>query len=261
MSIGRRTALITGASSGIGFELSKIFARNGHDLILVSQNKGRLESAARIISEQHPEAQITPIPKDLSLPESTDEIFELVEKKSIDVDILVNNAGIQIYGPFLETSLEDNLKSMFINMVALTKLTKLFLEGMVKRGQGKILNIGSTGSFQPVPLGSVYSASKAYVLHFSEAIGEELRDTGITVTTLCPGATGTNFAKRSGVENTRLFKKHTMEAKKVAEIGYKALIRGKRLAIPGFSNRIAALGVRFAPRKIVVKISKHLMSK
>jgi len=255
------TALITGASSGIGFELSKIFARNRFNLVLVSQNEENLRNAALEIQKQNSDIQITTIPKDFSLPSTADEIFEFVEQKSIKVDILVNNAGIQVYGPFHETNLEDDLRLMSINMFALTKMTKLFLKKMVERGYGKILNLGSTGSFQPCPLNSIYCATKAYVLHFSEGIAEELQGTGVTITVLCPGATRTNFAKRANIEDIRLFRNSVMEAREVAEIGYKALMKDKIIVIPGFFNKMLAMSVRFTPRKVVTKIGKYFMSK
>ncbi len=261
MTREKGTVLITGASSGIGFELSKIFAKNGYPLVLVSQNEENLKRAASYIRKQYSDAQITVIPKDLSQPLSPGEIFEYLTQKSIQVDILINSAGIQVYGSFNETNLEDDLRLISVNMLTLTKLTKLFLKGMVERGYGKILNLGSTGSFQPCPLNAIYCAGKAYVLHFSEAIAEELKGTGVTVTTLCPGATRTNFAKRAKIEDTRLFRGYVMDAKKVAEIGYKALIKGKPVVIAGTLNSIMANSVRFSPRGLVTKIGNYLMKK
>lgn len=173
----------------------KIFAKNGYHIVLVSQNKNNLKRAASDINKQYNDVQITVIPKDLSLPSSPAEIFEYLTQKSIQVDVLVNSAGIQVYGPSNETNLGDDLRLISVNMLALTMLTKLFLKGMVERGYGRILNVGSTGSFQPCPLNAIYCAGKAYVLHFSKGIAEELKGTGVTATTLCPGATRTNFAK------------------------------------------------------------------
>jgi short-subunit dehydrogenase len=258
---GRNTVLITGASSGIGFELSKIFAKNGYHLVLVSQNESNLKRAASDIRKQYSDAQITIIPKDLSLPSSPEEIFESLTQKSIEVDILINSAGIQVYGPFNETNLEDDLRLISLNMLALTKLTKLFLKGMVERGYGKILNLGSTGSFQPCPLNAIYCAGKAYVLHFSEGIAEELKGTGVTVTTLCPGATRTDFARRAKIEDIRLFKDYIMDAEKVAEIGYKALMKGKPVVVAGMLNKIMTSSVRFSPRGLVTKIGNYIMQR
>ncbi len=236
------TVLITGASSGIGYDLSKIFAKKGYRLVLVSQNEENLKRAAAGIRGEYKDAQITIVPKDLSQPTSPEELFEYLTRRSIQVDILVNSAGIQVYGPFHETNLEDDLRLISVNMLALTKMTKLFLKGMVERGYGKILNLGSTGSFQPCPLDAVYCAGKAYVLHFSEGIAEELSGTGVTVTALCPGATRTNFAKRANIEDIRLFRGFVMDARTVAEIGYKALMRGKRVARQvGINHRICVV--------------------
>lgn len=259
--IKKETVLITGASSGIGYELSKIFARNGCRLVLVSQNEENLKRAADgIRGAEATGAEIILMPKDLSLPSSPEEIFNELQKRSVQADILVNNAGIQVYGPFHETSLEDDMRLISVNMLALTKMTKLFLKGMVERGHGKILNVGSTGSFQPCPLNSIYCAGKAYVLHFSEGIAEELRGTGVTITTLCPGPTRTNFAKRANIEDIRLFR-GVMDAALVAEIGYRALMRGKRVVVAGFLNKVSAFSVRFSPRSLVTKAAYYLMSR
>jgi hypothetical protein len=140
-------------------------------------------------------------------------------------------------------------------------MTKLFLKGMVERGRGKILNLGSTGSFQPCPLNSIYCAVKAYVLHFSEGIAEELKGTGVTITVLCPGPTRTNFARRANIEDIRLFRGFVMDAGLVAEIGYRALMKGKRVAVAGFLNKVGAFSVRFSPRGLATRMAYYLMSR
>lgn len=261
MSVKGKTALITGASSGIGFELSRIFAKNGYDLVLVSQNEDNLNKAVSKLREQNRSIQITPLPMDLSQPVSPQEIYNFVKGKSIQVDVLVNNAGIQVYGNFHETNLEENIHLMQVNMFASTKLTRLFLDDMVKRGDGKILNLASTGAFQPCPLNAVYCASKAFVLHFSEGIAEELRDSGVTVTALCPGATRTNFAKRAKIEDTRIFSGSLMEPSKVAEIGYSALMKGKAVVVAGMVNKLMVESIRFSPRSMVTKLGKQIMAR
>lgn len=261
MSTKRQTALITGASSGIGFELSRIFAKNGYDLVLISQNEENLKEAVFRLHEQDRNVKIIPLAKDLSQPSSPQEIYGFIKEKSIQVDVLANCAGIQVYGNFHETNLEDNIKLMSINMFALTKLTRLFLDDMVKRSSGKILNVASTGAFQPCPLNAVYCASKAYVLHFSEGIAEELRGLGVTVTTLCPGATKTNFAKRANIEDTRMFSSNLMEPGKVAKIAYSAVMKGRAVVIPGIRNRILAESIRFSPRSMVTKLGKQIMAR
>jgi hypothetical protein len=254
-----KTALITGASSGIGLELSKIFARNNYNLVLVSQNEENLKKAISIIHKENTKIKIHAIAKDLSKISAPQEIFEYTLKNSIQVDILVNNAGIQVYGNFHDTNIDDILNLMNVNIFAITKLTRLFVDGMIKRGHGKILNLASTGAFQPCPLNTVYCASKAFVLYISEAIGEELKGTGVTVTALCPGATRTNFAKRAKIENIKLFRGNISEPSKVAEIGYKALMKGKSVAITGVYNKLVAQSVRFIPRSMVIKIGMNMM--
>ena len=256
-----KTVLITGASSGIGLELSKLFARNNYNLVIVSQNEENLKKAKSIIHRENTKIEIHAITKDLSKSSAPQEIFEYTFKNSIQVDILVNNAGIQVYGKFQDTNIDDILNLMNVNMFAMAKLTRLFVDGMVKRGDGKILNLGSTGSFQPCPLNAAYCASKSFTLYFSEAMGEELKGTGVTITTLCPGATRTNFAKRAKIEDIKLFRGKLLEPSKVAEIGYKALMKGKSVIITGLSNKILAQSVRFIPRSMVIKMGMHIMKK
>lgn len=258
MGLGKRV-LITGASSGIGYEFSKIFARKGYDLVLISRSMDQLQKISEELRSKHNVA-VKVIAKDLSIIGSAEEIYFEAVKEAGTIDILINNAGIQVYGPFSETDKEEELNLININLIALTKLTKLFLKDMTERGNGKILNVGSTGSFAPGPLNAVYCATKAYVLSFSEAIAEETKGTGVTVTTLCPGATKTGFAKRANIENVRLFKGKVMDASEVAEIGYQALMKGKTTVVAGIYNKLVAFSVRITPRSIVTKISHHLMS-
>lgn len=256
-----KTVLITGASSGIGLELSKIFVRNNYNLVMVSQNEEKLKKAKAMVCKENNKVEILTIAKNLSEPSAPEQIFNYTQQNSIQIDILVNNAGIQVYGNFHDTNTEDTLSMMYLNMFALTKLTRLYVDGMVKRRNGKILNLGSTGSFQPVPLNSVYCASKAFVLHFSEGIGEELKGTGVTVTTLCPGATRTNFAKRANIEDIKLFRGNLLKPSDVAEIGYKALMKNKPVVITGLYNKIMADSIRLMPRSIVTKIGMNMMKR
>ncbi len=257
-----KTSLITGASSGIGSELTKLFAQDGYNLVLVARSKKRLEHLANDVKEKYGVSTYI-ISKDLSKETSPDEIFAELKKKSIHIDILVNNSGTQVYGPFHETDLQNNLQMIQVNLLSLTHLTRIFIPEMLKRGYGKILNVGSTGSFGPGPLNAVYCATKSYVLNFSEAITEELKGTGVTVTTLCPGATKTEFAKRAQIEDIRLFSYEFMvlDAVEVAEIGYRALMKGKTVVVAGIVNKLMIFSLRFTPRKIVLKIIKFFMSK
>lgn len=255
------TVLITGASSGIGLELSKLFARKGYDLVMVSQRKENLEKAKMLVCKENSKVKIFTIAKDLGEASAPKEIFEYTKNNSIHIDILVNNAGIQVYGNFHSIDIEDTLNLMYVNMFALTELTRLYVDEMVNMGRGKILNLASTGAFQPCPLNAVYCASKAFVLNFSEAIGEELKGTGVSVTTLCPGATKTNFAKRAHIEDIRLFNGSVMEPSKVALIGYNALIKKKAVVVTGIYNKLLAQSVRFIPRNIIIKIGSYMMRK
>lgn len=260
------TTLITGASSGIGFELSELFARDGHNLVLVARNRQKLEQRARALREQYG-VQVRVMIKDLAITTSPDEIFAELERESIQVDILVNNAGTQVYGLFAEADLTKNLQLLQVNLTALTHLTGLFLPGMLERGRGRILNVASTGAFAPSVLNAVYCASKAYVLSFSEAIAAELVDTGVTVTVLCPGATDTAFVQRHGLERVRLFR-NMMSATEVAEIGYQALMKGRRVVVAGLGNQLMVLMLKLnapfmplMPTRMVKQVGAFIMGK
>jgi short-subunit dehydrogenase len=245
------TALITGASGGIGLELARIFAEQGYALILVARNRERLEEIAV-------ELKPTPVQvlaKDLALVGAAEGIHREVPK----VDVLVNNAGYGVYGPFVKTPLDDELGMLQLNMTALVVLTKLYLPAMVAAKNGKILNVASTAAFQPGPLMALYYATKAFVLSFSEAIGNELEGTGVTVTALCPGPTATGFQARTKLEKSRLIKRmKVMDARTVAEAGYRGLMAGKPVVIPGLMNKLLAQSVRFSPRVLVTKIARMM---
>ncbi|MFQ6084377.1 MAG: SDR family NAD(P)-dependent oxidoreductase [Candidatus Aminicenantia bacterium] len=256
----KRTVLITGTTSGIGYELSKIFAMEGFNLVLVSRNEQKLNAQKEDLKKRY-RVEVYTITKDLSEPKTPEEIFSDVQSKGVHIDILVNNAGFNECGPFYETSLEKELQMLQVHIASLTHLTKLFLPGMIKYKYGKILNFGSTGSFAPCPLDAVYCASKAYVLSFSSAIRVELLGTGVTVSTLCPGATKTEFAKKANMENTLLFKRFVMKPQAVAEIAYRKFMRNKKVIIPGLYNRILVLSIPFTPSKILEKISISLLKR
>lgn len=255
-----KTALITGASSGIGYALAHCFAKNGHNVILVARDKARLEKLAEELAREYSVAAEV-IPEDLSSPSSPDDLFTKVRERRMSVDFLVNNAGFNEYGEFSEVGIDKALGMIQVNVVALTRLTKLFLPGMTSRKYGRVLNVASTGAFVPGANNAVYCATKAYVLSFSEAIAEELKGSGVTVTALCPGATRTEFAKRADMESALVFKFGVMSAKDVAEVGYGAMMRGKPSVIAGFFNRLNIFSTRFAPRWLVTKLSKMLMSR
>ncbi|WP_414754335.1 SDR family NAD(P)-dependent oxidoreductase [Anabaena sp. CCY 9910] len=254
----KQTALITGAASGIGYELVCIFAENGYNLVLVDRTKEKLEEIATKFQDKFG-ISVKPIVKDLSKTTSPEEIFQEVEQANIKVDVLVNNAGFGTYGLFNDTNLADELEMLQVNLVCTTHLTKLFLKNMVQQGEGKILNVSSAAAFQPGPLMAVYFATKAYVLSFSEALANELDGTGVTVTVLCPGTTQSAFHQRTGMADSKLVKgKRMMDAATVADIGYRGLMQGKTIVIPGLINKIMAKSIRFIPRKLVTKIVRNM---
>ncbi|MBY6038010.1 SDR family oxidoreductase [Fictibacillus nanhaiensis] len=255
-----KTVLITGASSGIGLEFASIFAKDGYHIILTARNETRLQDIARDLKTKH-NTEVTVIAKDLSLNEGAEELTAELLAKGIEIDVLINNAGFAAYGPFDETSWKEEKDMIQVNIMALTALTKQLLPGMIKRNSGKILNVASTAAFQPGPLMAVYYATKAYVLSFSEAINYEVRDTNVSVTALCPGATATNFEKRASLESSKLFQSGAMDAHEVALSGYKALMEEKALIIPGSKNKVLANLVRFLPRKTVLNIVHYVQDK
>ena len=252
--------LVTGASSGIGHELAKLFARDGFDMVLVARDAARLAVIADQLNHETG-VTVTVLVKDLSDADAPDELVRALHDRGIEPDVLVNNAGFDVYGLFRDTDATQESQMMQVNIVSLTRLTKLLLPGMLERGHGRILNLGSTGSFAPGPFNAVYCASKAYVLSFSEALAQELRGSGVTVTTLCPGATKTQFAQRTGMTDTRLFQGRVSDAAQVARAGYRALMQGRTRVIVGLANRLMIFSLRFAPRDRVARISRLLLSR
>jgi short-subunit dehydrogenase len=251
------TALITGASGGIGYELARLFARDHHNLVLVARNADKLAQVAGEL--QTLGSTVKAISLDLADPHAPKFLFDQLQRENISVDILINNAGFGAYGEFAQMSDDEIQGQINLNITALTQLTKLFLPAMLARRSGRIMNVASTAGFQPGPLMAVYYATKAYVISFSEAIANELHGTGVTVTCFCPGATLTGFAKRAGNDQTRLFKQlGGMSAEKVALDGYRALMEGKTLAISGVHNWAVTQSTRFAPRKMVTAISRWI---
>jgi short-subunit dehydrogenase len=252
--------LITGASTGIGYELAKLFARDHHNVILVARSADKL---AQVATELQPlGVTVKTVALDLATPLAPKFLFNQLQSENISIDILINNAGFGAYGEFAQMSEEVILGQIQLNIAALTELTRLFLPPMIERRSGRIMNVASTAAFQPGPLIAVYYATKAYVLSFSEAIANELRGSGVTVTCFCPGATHTGFAKRAGTENSRLFKRlGAMSAERVARDGYRALMQGRTVAISGAHNWIVAQSVRFAPRKLVTAVSRWVAEK
>lgn len=246
-------ALVTGASSGIGYELAKLFAKDGKNLIIVARNHKKLEELKTEIESKYATTVIV-LPKDLSRPDAPREIFSELQNWNIDVEVLVNNAGFGVYGMFSETDIHEELAMIQVNVTSLIHLTKLFLKKMVDNGSGSILNVASLCSFLSAPLESVYCASKSMVLHFSEALANELQGTGVSVTCLCPGLAKTEFHKRAHMENSRVARQSMMDAATVAEAGYKAMKTGKFIVIPGLKYKFAPWFARFAPRNVVTRV-------
>ncbi|TMG18367.1 MAG: SDR family oxidoreductase [Chloroflexi bacterium] len=255
-----KTALITGASGGIGYELALLLARDGFDCILVARSRDKLdELAARLESEFRVKTLV--VARDLSKPTAVDEIYEEVSAASMSIDVLVNNAGFPVYGRFVDTDWQAELDMLQVNVVALTALTKLFVRGMVERRNGRILNLASTAAFVPGPLMAVYYASKAYVLSFSQALANELQGTGVTVTALAPGPTRTGFQKRGVMEDSRLVRGQVADAKSVAAAGYRGMMRGKTIVIPGFSNKLIPWVARVSPRGAVTRVVRRMQER
>lgn len=252
----QQTALITGASGGIGYEIATLMAKDGINLILAARSKKKLEQSA--LELQTYGVQVEVIVSDLSKAGSAEKLYKQVKELGSSIDLLVNNAGVGVFGKFTETNLQEDLDMLYLNINSLTHLTKLILPDMTKRGKGRILNVASTAAFQPGPLMAVYYASKAYVLSFSEAIENELKGTGITVSALCPGPTRTDFSERANLVNSKLFDGGTMDSKTVAKVGYEGFMKGKSVIIPGTQNKILAKSIRFLPRKIVTKTVRRM---
>lgn len=251
--------LITGASSGIGFELAQIAARNSRNLVLVSRDKAKLTAVAGKLKEQAaPATDIRIFSSDLSKPSSPSEIFQYCQQNNLVVNELINNAGFGDYSYFSESNLNRQLAMIDLNVRSLTELTHLFLPAMLKRKSGRIMNLGSVASFLPGPKMSVYFASKSYVLSFSRALGEELKTTGVSVTCLCPGSTKTNFGNSAHVSKTHSTANPKTTAHEVAEYGWRQMQSGKSVAIYGFGNRLGIQLSKFIPRSLVPALVKRI---
>ncbi len=252
-----KTALVTGGSSGIGLALAHELARGGYDVALVAHDEVKLDHAITLLRGTFPKRTFYTIAKNLSKLTSAEEIYiELTEKK-IQIEVLVNNAGTGQRGAFHEVPLEKHLQIMRVNMIAVVQLTGLFLPEMLNRNSGKVLNVGSINGFQPGPLLSVYNASKAFIVSFSEALSEEVTDTGVTVTCLCPGPTTTDFFEKAGMEDTRVVREvPMMSPEEVAKAGYRAMEAGERIHIPGMQNKIMTFMRRVMPNDLQAKLQK-----
>ena len=252
------TALITGASSGLGLEFAKIHAAKGGDLILVARSGNKLEQLKQELSAAH-KIQVTIIVKDLSIPDAAQHIYDEVQSKHLKVDYLINNAGFGDFGLFANTSWEKEHQMMQLNMTALAQLTKLFVKDMVAARSGKILNIASTASFQPGPTMAIYYATKAFVYYFSSALYNEVKPYGVTVTSFHPGPTKTGFQDAADMHSSRLLKLMPVpDALPVAKKGYAAMMKGKRTSIPGFLNNMFQVSAKLTPWWIIIPATRFL---
>lgn len=252
-----KTALITGASSGLGLELAQLFAADKHDVVLVARRREQLEAlATRLAAERGVVAGV--ISADLADPGAPQRIVDELKRRGTEIEFLVNNAGFGTTGRFVERDLLRELAMVQVNVTALVHLTGLLLPPMVARGSGRVLNLGSTAGFQPGPFMSVYYATKAFVNSFTEALAYELRGTGVTATVSCPGATATEFGRIAGNDRSPLFRMGAMSATEVAAHAYKAMMSAKVVAIPGARNRILLQGQRLLPRGAVRAVAARL---
>ena len=248
-----RTALITGASSGIGLELARLFAKDGYRLVLVARDRAVLQQVGEELQSRY-RIEVRISPRDLSHPSAPVELFQEMQEIGIAIDVLVNNAGFGGSGPFLETDWQHEAEMIQVNMIAVAHLSKLFLPQLRAR-RGKLMNVGSVAGFLPGPYSSVYYASKAFVVSFTEALAEELEGSGVTVTCLCPGPVQTNFQQRAhSAGSSRMNGPLYVDVREVARDGYEGMKRGKRIVIPGWKPRMLTLLVRVAPRATVARI-------
>lgn len=253
----RKTVLVTGASAGIGAALAGVFAQKGHNLVLVARRKEKLDELAALLNEVYG-AEVEVIAKDLLRPTAPKQIFEALSKKGKTIDILVNNAGVARMGKFQDTDPAEVSRMVQLNVVALTALTRLFLDGMIERGYGRILNVASIAAFQPIPKLAVYAATKAFVLSLTEAMSEELKGTGVRVTALCPGLTNTEMVDEVKPEEGILANIPSfllMEPEQVAEEGYRVCMSGRAVHIPGLANQAGINWLRLQPRWFVRSLS------
>ncbi|MBT7903643.1 SDR family oxidoreductase [Candidatus Woesearchaeota archaeon] len=255
----KETVLITGASSGIGLELAKIYAKNNHDLVIVSRNKLKLNEICKELKKQN-NINCHIISADLSKTQEITQLHQKIKRQKLPISILINNAGFGTYGLFHQTKLEKELNLIDLNIKGLTHLTKLFTQDFLKKKRGRILNVASMAAFQPGPYMAVYYASKAYVLNFSEGIAAELENTQVQISTLCPGATKSGFQKASHSERAGVMQQKIMSARTVAKYAYKKFMKKKatRIIIPGFKNKLMAIGSKLTPRKMITRIIKKL---
>jgi short-subunit dehydrogenase len=249
----RPLALVTGSSSGIGLELAKIFAAEGYNVVLTSEDREKLKLAADQVRRAAPDARIKSVVADLEKPAGRKKLYETA-KGAGPIDIVVNNAGRGVWGEFLNTDLEDELGMIQLNVASVVTLSKFFARDMAKRGSGRMLFTASEASLSPIALMSVYAATKAFVYSFALSLREELKDSGVTVTALLPGATNTNFFNRAGMKNTKLVREDELaDAREVARVGYDALMRGDDHVVYPIQERVTSTLAKLVPDRMAVQ--------
>jgi short-subunit dehydrogenase len=253
----KKTALVTGASAGLGAELATLLAQDGHDLVVVARRRDKLEELAAQIKSKHA-VEVHVVAEDLAKPGAAQRIVRELQRLGLEVEVLVNNAGFGSTGAFAESDLARQMEMIQVNIVTLVELTRLLLPAMIARKSGRVLNIGSTAGFLPGAFMAVYYASKAFVNSFTEALSVELEGTGVSATVSCPGATATEFAQVAGNDKSALFKSRVMGAREVAEDAYRAMMRGEPLRVAGFVNKVRIAMLRVAPRGAMRSIAANL---
>lgn len=251
-------ALITGSTSGIGAAFATLLAKEKYQLVLVARNEDKLKKQAKKLKRLHGvDARF--ISCDLTRPQAADVVYQQTKNMNVQIHALINNAGFNEFGSFLTTDKAKELEMIQLHTIFPTEMMKLFLPNMLKNKAGKILNVGSTGSIIPCPYDAVYAATKAYLFSVSKAIGSELKDSGVTITTLCPGSTETAFAKKAGMQETLLFKLFVMKPETVASIGYQAMIKGKATVVSGLYNKVLVRSSYLLPDRLINYLVKKML--
>ncbi len=252
----KQLAVVTGASGGLGYEFAKLLAADGYDLVLVARSGDKLEANATELKTRHG-VEVRTMAMDLGVQNAASKVFAEIPQ----CDVLINNAGFASNGRFTELPEERIREELLLDVVTLTELTRKYLPGMLARREGRILTVASTAAFLPGPFMAVYYAAKAYVLSFSEAVAEEVRGSGVTVTCLCPGATATGFQDRAKVHGTLLMRLPLANARSVARAGYRGMLRGKAVVIPGITNKIVAISPKVTPRRLLLWMSRKAVER